>query len=234
MKVFDPGEGYDLYASRYREDHAHLDSFDWEIAGLWTREALSSARLAAQKQDRVPGVLELGCGDGRVLSRLVRWSQRAFPEVGDAGFRFAGADLSARMLKLAAKKVPQAYFFRSDVSEAREMESALGQWGRADVILGFFVLVHLARPEALFTAAARNGVPLARLVVNNVPQREPPVLEAEGHRFRIVAFHHEDERIARAASEAGWRESRRQVVSERGEPVSTVFEFVLQESSNDG
>lgn len=209
MRVLDSREGYDLYAPQYRKDHPHLDSFDWEAC---------RSRLVTQMQQRLAAkpagirFLDLGCGDGRVLKRLQRLcEQRAWTD----RVKLHGWDISEGMLKQAGKALgPEVKLERHDLVQARHTAEPF----RFDVIVSFFVVVHIDRPVDFCRAAADLLVPGGRLVFNNIPQRDALVLESAGQKFRIEYQHHEDETIREALDETGL-----ELLEQHQTPWSTVF-----------
>ncbi|MBL7783425.1 MAG: class I SAM-dependent methyltransferase [Saprospiraceae bacterium] len=63
-------------------------------------------KLYSQMLEQAPGrsVLEIGCGSGHLAPRFEQ-----------AGFRYAGLDLSADMLKIARNKSPESNFWEADM-----------------------------------------------------------------------------------------------------------------------
>jgi ubiquinone/menaquinone biosynthesis C-methylase UbiE len=213
MTTFDPEEGYDLYASSYKNDHAHLDSFDWELARSWIQEALlkTSGPLV---------FLDAGCGDGRTLARCWKWCQK---QELTTSLDFFGVDISRAMLRQAAKRLPQAQFARVDLGELAECQRWAGSHKPAGLITAFFVLVHFPRIQTYFDAMDAFSAPGTRLIMNNIPQKSPPDLTAKGHRFQIRAWHHEAQDVANAGETHGWKLVRRQDLYEENELISTLL-----------
>lgn len=186
MKTLGSEEGYDKYAPSYRKDHPHLDSFDWDIARPWIKEAMTP--LPAR-------VLDAGCGDGRVLKRLAKM----YPDPVPAGHVLEGRDISKGMLAQARKAVPAwVRLEHRDVAIPREKGGE--PFG---LVLAFFVLVHLDNPDRALEALSSWMSPGGILICNTFPQKEAPVLEAGGHRFQIAYRDHDPGEILEAAASAG-------------------------------
>lgn len=228
MKTYTSRQGYDLYAPEYRKDHPHLDSFDWAVAGPW----IKAAALECLQRLPLPKLAELGCGDGRLLGRLERWDKDLRPAgSGQPVWQLSGSDLSPAMLQLSARKAKTARLDTCDLSAPGWADRLLAAWGRQDVLLCFFVLVHLTDLGDFFRGARRLLAPGGRFFFNNIPQREGPVLEAGGHQFRIEAWHHSDGQVRAALQSAGLVPVRSQTIFEGKTHVSTVFEVGLDEGT---
>ena len=211
MKVFDPRQGYDLYAPQYRKDHAHLDSFDWEAARAILMTELES-RLSAQTGTL--RFLDLGCGDGRTLKRLLRTrEQRNWQDKLD----LHGWDISDGMLRQARKALDHSVHL-----ECRDlMDLAIRPPATSEIfhlVTSFFVLVHIDQPIDFCRAIKGVLAPGGRIIFNNIPQRDALVLEAGGQKFRIEYNHHEDEAVAAALVESGLT-----LVSSQATQWSTLF-----------
>ena len=63
---------------------------------------------AGAKPRRQPRIVEVGCGSGTLARRLV-----------DSGYEVVGFDISAAMLQLARRKVPEARFRRRSLTDLR-------------------------------------------------------------------------------------------------------------------
>lgn len=193
MKILDSRSGYNLYAPNYRKDHTHLDSFDWNIVQPILAGAISTA-LEKKSIDPLQ-VLDLGCGDGRVLKRLVRlreqreWSDRV---------QLHGWDISDGMLKQARKALP------SDVQlMCHDLLQSEPTHDKFDLICSFFVLVHIADPYDFLKAASAVLKHGAIFIFNNIPQKEALVLESNGQKFRIEYEHHESSDVLAAFDDCG-------------------------------
>ena len=199
-KVFSPREGYDLYAPEYRKDHDHLDSFDWAIS----RRLLQAALEGMDPQ--TAAILDLGCGDGRVLRRLAK----TWPLI-------TGTDLSGRMLAALKAREPSARVVQADSL------SLPFRTGSFDVCLALFLMIHIEYPEPFFAEIFRVLKPGGRLLLNNIPQHSPPVLESSGEKFVIHSCYHPDREVLSAAAEHGFELETEERSVQKDAHVSTVF-----------
>ena len=199
-KVFEPREGYDLYAPHYRKDHNHLDSFDWTLC----RNLLQS--LVEGKDPLSISTLDLGCGDGRTFSRLAK----ILPSI-------TGIDLSGQMLSLLKTKNPEARLVQADCLFLPFRP------GSFDLCLAFFLLVHIVDPEPFFKEIFQVLKSGGHLVLNNIPQHSPPVLEGSGEKFIIRSHYHSDREVLRTAEENGFELVSEEKSVQGGVSVSTVF-----------
>jgi tRNA (cmo5U34)-methyltransferase len=141
--------------------------------GRLAARATGESELAAALPEHVDRVLDLGCGDGRLISVALA----ARPEVSEA----IGLDSSPPMIGLARER------FRDDprvVVEDHDLREALPDRGCFDVIVSGFAIHHLPheRKRTLFCEAAgllRPGGVFANL---EVVQCATPELQEEFHR----------------------------------------------------
>jgi ubiquinone/menaquinone biosynthesis C-methylase UbiE len=199
-KVFESREGYDLYAPHYRKDHNHLDSFDWPLC----RSIFQS--LIEGKDPGSLAVLDLGCGDGRTFGRL----SKILPGI-------TGIDLSARMLDLLRAKDPGARLVQADCLALPFRPASF------DLCLSFFLIVHVTDLDPFFREISRVLKPGGSLLLNNIPQHSPPVLEGQGEKFIIRSHYHSDREVLGAAEENGLELTARETSVQKGADVSTVF-----------
>ncbi|MDX6738362.1 class I SAM-dependent methyltransferase [Actinocorallia sp. A-T 12471] len=104
-----------MIGARYDEAFPHKEG--QVAAGAWLLDRLS------------PGarVLDLGCGTGLPTAR----------QIADAGHAVTGVDLSAEMVRIAARNVPEAAFRQDDLRDVT---------GSYDAVVAFFVLLMLPLP----------------------------------------------------------------------------------------
>jgi len=188
MKNLDPEEGYDAYAAEYRKDHAHLDSFDWDLL----RPLIKKQLEAGAKQ-----IIDLGCGDGRVLKRLVKMLKN--PPESDV--HLEGWDISSGMLAQARKQVPAwVELKKKDLLELPD--SSFPHQG-FDLALALFVFVHFSKPRHAFETIAHLLKSSGRCICNTFPQKEAPVLQQGGRRFQIEYYDHSYNDLLEEAHLAG-------------------------------
>jgi len=220
MKRLSPREGYDLYARNYRQDHPHLDSFmDGAENEAWVR----NLEELLEAQSRLVA-LDVGCGDGRTLGR---WRRRLESRELTDRVVLWGTDVSPKMLEAGRGRVKGVEWGLLDIAQPAAVEAWRRAHGPADLVSAFFVLVHVARPEAFFAGAAGLLAPGGRLVANTIPQPSAPELRASGKPIVIEAFDHGADEVAAAALAAGFRQRSRRDYEDRGEVISTLFEWDL-------
>ena len=141
--------------------------------GRLAARAAGEAELVEALPHRVDRVLDLGCGDGRLLALVLG----VRPEVVDA----VGLDNSPPMLALAEA----AFADEARVQLlAHDLDEALPDLGTFDVVVSGFAIHHLShdRKRSLFAEVAgilRPGGVFANL---EVVQCATPALQAEFHR----------------------------------------------------
>jgi len=154
------------------KDEEKVQEYVGRVGRLAAR-ATGESELVAALPDHVGRVLDLGCGDGRLISVALA----ARPDLSEA----IGLDSSHPMIRLARER------FRADprvVVEEHDLREALPDRGCFDVIVSGFAIHHLPheRKRTLFREAAgflRPGGVFANL---EVVQCATPELQEEFHR----------------------------------------------------
>jgi ubiquinone/menaquinone biosynthesis C-methylase UbiE len=143
-------QAFDHIGTRYDEAFPHKDG-----------QVEATERLAARL---VPGarVLDVGCGTGLPTARLLC----------DAGIEVTGVDISAGMLDLARRNVPEASLHQVDILD---LEPSFGQF---DGAVAFFSLLMLPKAEipralSLLGQLLRPGAPLVLGMVEADVDDEP-------------------------------------------------------------
>ncbi|MFI7009024.1 class I SAM-dependent DNA methyltransferase [Streptomyces sp. NPDC050145] len=172
---------FDAIGARYDEAFPHKDG-----------QLASVERLLA---GLTPGarVLDVGCGTGVPTAR----------QLVDAGHTVVGVDLSAGMLELARKHVPEAEFRQADLTTlAADGPGGLGQF---DAVTCFFTLLMLPRAEIpgalrLLRSLLRPGGRLALSMVEaDLDDTEIPFL---GSTIRVSGYLREE--LQRTVLDAGF------------------------------
>ncbi len=186
MPLISPKRGYDRYAPFYRNDYDHIDSFDWNFCQekIWYYlESNTSAVL-----------LDAGCGDGRILTRIAR----RFCDV-----KLWGWDISEKMLAIAAKRTKhKAKLFQHDVSLQSPPEASPS--GGFDIVCAFFVLVHLKTPDVFFSNLHRVMKDRGILIFNTIAQRRALTLSDNKGDFVIEYYNHSEAAIAKILMNQGF------------------------------
>lgn len=186
MPILEPEHGYDRYALHYKNDYGHLDSFDWNFCQerIWDMLEHKPAAL----------LLDAGCGDGRILTRIAR--------------RFASADLwgwdiSSKMIDCARKRTKGcAQLYKHDVTE----KAPVGIYPEEgfDIVCAFFLLVHIPEPALMFRTIGgvlkKNGI----LMCNTIPQRRALKLNDGNGEFLIKYYDHDFGKVKTRLNETGF------------------------------
>jgi 2-polyprenyl-3-methyl-5-hydroxy-6-metoxy-1,4-benzoquinol methylase len=126
-------------------------------------------------------VIELGCGDGRLLREVhARWPS----------LRLTGIDLSRAQIEANAANDPSIQWLAAD------LQQPVGDRAESDVVIASEIIEHLDDPEAMLCNARRLG---KRLIVTTQSGPIRKTEESVGHR------QHFDEASMRAILErTGW------------------------------
>ncbi|MCQ4210380.1 class I SAM-dependent DNA methyltransferase [Streptomyces longispororuber] len=158
---------FDAIGGRYDEAFPHKDG---QLAAV--------ERMLARLE---PGsrVLDVGCGTGVPTAR----------QLVDAGHSVVGVDLSAGMLELARKQVPEAEFRQADLMDlTAQGPDGVGEF---DAVTCFFTLLMLQRDEIpgalrlLRSLLRPDGWLTLSMVEADLDDAEIPFL---GHTIRVSGF----------------------------------------------
>ncbi|MCQ4082282.1 class I SAM-dependent methyltransferase [Streptomyces sp. RB6PN25] len=116
-------EAFDAIGDGYDNAFPHKEG--QVAAGEWLAKSLPAASR----------VLDIGCGTGLPTAR----------QLTEAGLEVVGVDLSAGMVELARRNVPDAVFHRLDIADL--VPGGPHDPGRFDAVTAFFSLLMLPRRE---------------------------------------------------------------------------------------
>jgi ubiquinone/menaquinone biosynthesis C-methylase UbiE len=196
-KVYPSREGYDLYAPYYRLDHSYLDSFDWG-----TVKRMLSARDLGK-------ILDLGCGDGRTMNRLGAWNSF-----------LVGIDVSRKMLENSRKENSQNPVIQADALYLPFLPASF------DTVTAFFLVVHIQEPRYLFSEVHEVLRPEGIFILNNIVQKEAPLLTAGKDRFIVESSYHSDSEIEKIAAKEGFVIQEKKESREHSTKISTAYVFM--------
>lgn len=109
------------------------------------------------KLNKGDSILDLGCGNGRIVKYYIR-----------KGYRCFGMDVSDKMLRLAKKHVPLGKFVKADITKKLNFKP-----GSFNAIISFFALNHVSKRQFITTIKncknilKRDGFLLLGLVKGN-------------------------------------------------------------------
>lgn len=115
----DPVEPFDVIAEDYQRVHADNPFQRSAIADLLSRLPPHSS------------ILDLGCGTGIPTAQLL----------AAAGHHVTGIDVSARMVEIAKRQVPEGEFFHADMMRARFDDASF------DAVVAYFSLLMLPKSD---------------------------------------------------------------------------------------
>ena len=146
--------------------------------------------VALLREDRPRSLVDLGCGNGRLLEELSR--RLTIPDL-------AGIDLSSSQIESNRRRDPRIEWISLDLE--KPVPSSLGLAGRFEVVVASEILEHLASPEGFLRRAAELAEPRAgRLVLST---QSGPIRETErrvGH-----VRHFSPVEVRALLDRTGWR-----------------------------
>ena len=224
MKKYDAREGYDIYVNEYEKDHGFLDSFDWDISIKFVKKYIS-ARMAENEGLGIRDcrILDVGCGDARVLKRIERYCSKKFGKCSPKILLY-GIDISRNMLDKARKDLKKVQFSEFDFGDSEKFQVYVKENSeKYDVIVSFFVMVHMVDLEIFFNHIQQLLRPGGYAVFNNIPQKRLPVLKSGKLSFKITAYHHVDNDVEKILSFQGLKIIEKESSIEKNEHISTVY-----------
>lgn len=182
MKILNPKEGYNLFASYYHQQYEHLGSFDWEISKEILFKNIDSLFLKDRNEVKIA---DFGCGDGRILKRVVKFLENK----GNSKYKVFGFDISDEMIKNAKRKLKKDVIFNVlDLEKERITE-------KFDLIYSFFLLVHINNIDNFFQNVAMSLNKDGLFLFNNIEQKKGFQLPFIKEETYIKFFNHTDAKI---------------------------------------
>lgn len=163
---------YDRLAKNYKKYHKDLDSWDnWLFVRFLPRDL----------QDM--SVLDLWCWDGRLSKHFKnKWISK-----------YVGCDISPNMLKRADNWMQKVV---CDIEEWLNFEK-----DSFDLVLGFFVLLHIQDLEKLFDEVYKVlKVGWRFIVLHHIERRN--TFEWDNQTFKIITYNHRYENLEKIAYKA--------------------------------
>lgn len=193
IAVVDPQTWYNKAAKIYKTFHDGLASYD-----KWLYQRF----LPRDLQDKV--ILDVWSGDARLHSY--------FADKGIA--QYIGFDIADQLLKRAPSRVEKVVW---DIEWERPFADH-----SVDVILCFFVLVHIRDITHLFREAKRVLKDWGTMIVLHNYQRRSYVYTLPWDTFKIEDYHRRDEDVEKAA-ESSWFTIDWVVLEEDSTHIGTLY-----------
>lgn len=193
--VYDPDEGYDLYAESYDEDYDYLRGFE--------KDRLFSliGDLKGKK------VLDLGCGTGRIIGELKLFGAEVF-----------AVDISAEMVKITQKKYPDIKVLKADACDLPFSDNEL------DYVIATFLIVHVKDLDRLFGEVYRVLKDGGIFVLTNINQRKAPKLKLKNRQEIIInSFYHRPADVIAALKNQFFKIEVEDFVEEKGTWINQII-----------
>lgn len=182
MKILNPKEGYNLFASYYHQQYEHLDSFDWEISKEILFKNIDYLFLKNKNEIKIA---DFGCGDGRILKRVVKLLENK----GYSRYKIFGFDISEEMIKIAKRKLKKDINFNVSNLEKEKITE------KFDLIYSFFLLVHINDIDNFFQNVAISLNKEGLFIFNNIEQKKGFQLPFIKEETYIKFFNHTDAKV---------------------------------------
>jgi len=192
--VYESEEGYNLYASQYKNDWGYLDSFEKDVILRFL------GNLDGKK------ILDVGCGNGRMFSELMKRNGEV-----------VGADVSAEMLKLAGQKFPRVKLAQAAIEKLPFEDNSF------DFVVAFFVIVHVRDLVKAFDEVYRVLKPGGSFILSNINQRKAPKLKTKnGQEIVINSFNHRPDKVLEALDRSFFKIDKEEFVEEDGTWINQI------------
>lgn len=176
-KILSAAAGYDQIAGQYDKKQKYLDSFE-------KGRLLPLLGRVAGKE-----ILDIGAGTGRLAIQLAR-----------AGAMVTALDVSSSMLDKLKQKAPSK--IKLVVGDAENLPFADNSF---DLMVAAFLIVHLKDPRYFLDQAYRALKDGGRLLLTNINQKRPPLVDGQGGSVKIESFYHRPEKIKEMLTDLAFR-----------------------------
>ncbi|OGH80364.1 MAG: hypothetical protein A3I29_01945 [Candidatus Magasanikbacteria bacterium RIFCSPLOWO2_02_FULL_44_11] len=165
-KLHSSKSGYNLVAKEYDKKESYLNSFE---------QGNFSSLLTTVRGQKI---LDVGAGTGRLSLLLAR-----------AGASVTALDVSEEMLKVLNRKNKNIASVIGDAENLPFPDMVF------DMVMATFVIVHLKDPGRFFDEARRILKEGGKLIVTNINQKDPPIIETKEGNIVIDSYYHRPEKI---------------------------------------
>jgi len=165
-KLHSSKSGYNLAAKEYDKKESYLNSFE---------QGNFSSLLTTVRGQKI---LDVGAGTGRLSLLLAR-----------AGASVTALDVSEEMLKVLNRKNKNIASVIGDAENLPFPDMVF------DMVMATFVIVHLKDPGRFFDEARRILKEGGKLIVTNINQKDPPIIETKEGNIVIDSYYHRPEKI---------------------------------------
>lgn len=192
--VLDSARGYDLAAPTYDTKEKYLNSFD-------------KGRVVALLGDvKGKALLDVGAGTGRISVIMAQ-----------KGAQVTGVDVSPEIVKVLARKN------RHITALVAEAESLPFPDASFEVVTAAFLIVHLKDPTRFFDEAYRVLKDDGLLLITNVNQKDPPIIETKAGPIVIESYYHRPERVRTILEELAFTIVADEFINEGGVWINQII-----------
>lgn len=192
--VLDSARGYDLAAPTYDTKEKYLNSFDKGRV----------AALLGDVKDRV--LLDVGAGTGRISVIMAQ-----------KGAQVTGVDVSPEIVKVLARKNRHITALVADAESLPFSDASF------DIVTAAFLIVHLKDPTRFFDEAYRVLKDDGLLLITNVNQKDPPIIETKAGPIVIESYYHRPERVHEILEELAFTIVADEFITEGGVWINQII-----------